>query len=211
MAPTAGPTPYWLSGGPVTDRAPLLDLLDIYEARNPEEAQRIGRIRELVLNSSDCFQRSCLPGHVTASAWIVSSDRRRFLLTHHRKLDRWLQLGGHADGETDVFAVALREAREESGMASFEWIGGLQDGVVPVPIDVDVHRIPARDGEPAHEHHDVRFLLGARSGQVLAISDESNALEWFAWDRLESDFDEPSLLRLGRKARALLAAVVAAG
>lgn len=190
--------------GETMHRQPLLDLLSVYEARNPSENESVGRIRELVRNHADCFDRRCLPGHVTASAWIVSSDHRRFLLTHHRKLGRWLQLGGHADGDPDLFSVALREAREESGMHDFACWGDAHDPAPPVPIDVDVHAIPARPGEPAHEHHDVRFLLVARAGQSLALSSESNALEWFGWDRLERDFDEESLLRMGRKARALL-------
>jgi 8-oxo-dGTP pyrophosphatase MutT (NUDIX family) len=184
-------------------RRPLLDLLEAYEQRHPGEKPCTEKIRELVRNSADCFERKSLPGHITASAWILSSDRRRFLLTHHRKLDRWLQLGGHADGDSDVFAVALREAREESGMQSFDWIGAPGEGPRPVPIDVDVHSIPARPGEPAHDHHDIRFLLVAHPGQELSISSESKALDWFDWDRLESDFTEGSLLRLGRKARRL--------
>ncbi|MEE2674371.1 MAG: NUDIX hydrolase [Myxococcota bacterium] len=175
-------------------RRPLLELLDRYEQQNPTESACIERIRELVRKYPTCFERTCLPGHITASAWIVSADRSRFLLTHHRKLGRWLQLGGHADGDEDVFAVALREAREESGLQAFEWLSDL-------PIDVDVHRIPARADEPAHEHHDIRFLLVAGSDQEVAVSDESHALEWFGWDALRSDFDEESLLRLGRKAR----------
>jgi 8-oxo-dGTP pyrophosphatase MutT (NUDIX family) len=185
-------------------RRPLLDLLDGYGLRNPSEHEGLQRIRELVRNYPNCFERSCLPGHITASAWIVSSDRRHFLLTHHRKLGRWLQLGGHADGDPDVFAVAMREVREESGMEGFDWLAAPGDPASPVPLDVDVHRIPARAGEPAHDHHDIRFLLAARPGQELQISDESNALEWFAWDRLERDFREESLVRLGRKARDLL-------
>jgi 8-oxo-dGTP pyrophosphatase MutT (NUDIX family) len=189
-------------------RRPLLELLERYEGVHPEESHCVARIRELVRNHSDCFDRRCLPGHVTASAWIVSSDADRFLLTHHRKLDRWLQLGGHADGDGDVQAVALREAREESGLSGFVFLGreragegDRRSGIPVVPVDVDVHRIPARPGEPAHEHHDIRFVLQAPAGERISISDESNALEWFEWDRLEKDFDEESLLRLGRKAR----------
>ena len=175
-------------------RQPLLDLLDRYEKQNPDEVDCVGRVRELVRKYPDCFERTCLPGHITASAWIVSRDRKRFLLTHHRKLGRWLQLGGHADGDPDVSAVALREAREESGLEAFDRFGDL-------PIDVDVHRIPARRDEPAHEHHDIRFLLAAASDQEVAGSDESHALAWFDWGALQSDFREESLLRLGRKAR----------
>ena len=185
-------------------RRPLLDLLERYEKRHPEEEGCIGRIRELVRNSEDCFDRRCLPGHITASTWIVSSDTHRFLLTHHRKLERWLQLGGHADGDSDVVAVALREAREESGLQDFEF--WWEDERFPTPIDVDVHGIPARPGEPAHEHHDIRFLLVAGPGQEVSISDESNALEWFRWDQLEQDFDEESLRRLGRKAGRIVSA-----
>ena len=175
-------------------RQPLLALLADYERENSSEVERIGWIRELVRKSPDCFERSCLPGHITASAWIVSPDRQRFLLTHHRKLDRWLQLGGHADGDPDVFAVALREAREESGLQTFERLGDL-------PIDVDVHRIPARAGEPAHEHHDIRFLLVAGTDEDVVVSDESHALAWFEWETLGCDFREESLLRMAHKAR----------
>lgn len=184
-------------------RRPLLDLLAGYARRYPREHACIEQVRELVRNHADCFERQCLPGHVTASAWIVSPDHRRFLLTHHRKLDRWLQLGGHADGDPDVFSVALREAREESGMRDFDWRGASGDEG-PLPLDVDVHPIPARPGEPAHEHHDLRFLLVARPGQEIAVSRESKALAWFEWDALDRSLDEESLVRLGRKARALL-------
>jgi len=175
-------------------RRALLAVLADYERENAGEIDCIRRIRELVRKHPNCFDRSCLPGHVTASAWIVSPDRRRFLLTHHRKLDRWLQLGGHADGDPDVFAVALREAREESGLQDFERCGDL-------PIDVDVHRIPARAGEPAHEHHDIRFLLVAGSDDDVVVSAESHALGWFGWEALGTEIREESLLRMARKAR----------
>ena len=182
-------------------RKPLLDLLARYRAAHPGEAPCADRIRALVETRRDCFERSCFPGHVTASAWLLSPDGRRFLLTHHRKLDRWLQLGGHADGDADVAAVALREAREESGLAElrFAWA---PDG--HVPIDLDVHRIPARGSEPAHHHHDVRFVLVAAPGQTILESDESAALEWFEMDALEDVADDDSVLRLGRKVRRLL-------
>lgn len=179
-------------------RRAILELLDRYQLQNPSEVGCIERIRELVRKHADCFERSCAPGHITASVWIVSPDRERFLLAHHRKLGRWLQLGGHADGDPDVSSVALREAREESGLRDFEWLDEL-------PIDVDVHRIPARPGEPAHEHHDIRFLLAARCDGELVVSDESHALAWFEWDALERDFCEESLLRMGRKARRRIA------
>ncbi|MCC6673284.1 MAG: NUDIX hydrolase [Planctomycetes bacterium] len=179
-------------------REPLLALLGRYAERFPEDRERTGRILGLVRMRSECFERTCLPGHVTASAWILSADRSRFLLTHHRKLNRWLQLGGHADGHPLVHEVALREAREESGMALFHL--PLIDGEL-VPLDVDVHWIPPWRDEPGHWHHDVRFLLVAGAGQSPRASDESHALRWFAMAELEAVVGEESLLRMGLRAR----------
>jgi len=186
-------------------RRPLLELLDRYSAQHPSEGAMVSRIRSLVEAHEDCFERGCLPGHVTASAWVVSPDGEHCLLTHHRKLGRWLQLGGHADGDADVGRVALREVREESGMSDFDWVP-TSEGPGTLPLDVDVHMIPARGDEPAHEHHDIRFLLRARPGQALQISDESNDLRWIEIDRLASFSDEESVLRLARKARPWLVA-----
>lgn len=182
-------------------RAPLLALLEAHRTRHPEASERALRIERFVRAHPDCLLRSCLPGHVTGSAWVVSDDRTRVLLTHHRKLDRWLQLGGHADGDPDLFAVALREAREESGLASF---AAHPAGEPPVPLDVDVHTIPARSGEPAHLHHDLRFLLVARPGQPLRVSEESHALRWVPWHELPALSGEESLLRMARYAREAL-------
>jgi 8-oxo-dGTP pyrophosphatase MutT (NUDIX family) len=191
------------------DRQPLLELLRRYEKANPDEGGCVGRVRSLVEEHADCFERTCLPGHVTASAWILSPDRDRALLTRHRKLQRWLQLGGHADGDPDVLAVALREAREESGMAEFGVICGqglAGESGPPLPLDIDVHGIPARGAEPAHAHHDIRYLLVAAAGQSLAMSEESTDLAWFHPGDLAALGADASLIRLRRKASALLEA-----
>ena len=187
-------------------RKPLLGILERYGVVHPGESVCVGQVRSLVESQPDCFERSCLPGHVTASAWILSPDRTKVLLTRHRKLNRWLQLGGHADGDNDVLRVALREAREESGMTEFGVISGAPSpapGDAILPLDVDVHRIPARGDEPEHAHHDIRYLLVAREGQSLAISDESIDLGWFEPAALEPLSPDESLRRLGRKAREL--------
>jgi 8-oxo-dGTP pyrophosphatase MutT (NUDIX family) len=188
-------------------RRPLLDMLARYRQQFPDEAEMIERMVDLVQSHADCFERTCRPGHITGAAWIVSFDRRRCLLTHHRKLDRWLQLGGHADGQTAVEQVALREAREESGMHGFDLVS--IDGAL-LPLDVDVHQIPARWDqagnlvEDAHEHHDVRFLLIAHAGQEICISDESHDLAWFAVDEVPLLTDEESVLRMLHKASELI-------
>ena len=184
-------------------RKPLLEILDRYAVVHPGESLCVDQVRRLVESQSDCFERTCLPGHITASAWILSPDRKKILLTRHRKLNRWLQLGGHADGDSHVLRVALREAREESGMTQFDVISGAPDprvGDTILPLDLDVHRIPARGDEPEHAHHDVRYLFVARPGQPLAISDESIDLGWFDPAALEPLAPDESLRRLGRKA-----------
>jgi len=181
-------------------RAPLLALLERYLARYPDDRVRVDHVRQFVRVHADCFERTCIEGHITGSAWILSPDHRQVLLCHHRKLDRWLQLGGHADGQTDPAEVALREAQEESGLIQFSrWPGD-----AGLPLDIDVHIIPARGVEPAHLHHDLRYLLIAAPGQTLRLSDESNELRWIDRDRLADVVDEESILRMERKTLALL-------
>jgi 8-oxo-dGTP pyrophosphatase MutT (NUDIX family) len=184
-------------------RADLIRMLRRYADRHVDEAATVGRILGLVENEPRCFERDCFPGHVTASAWIVSRESRAVLLTHHRKLDRWLQLGGHTDGDSDVLASAMREAREESGIPEFT---SIPPGPGAFLLDVDVHAIPARANEPAHDHHDLRFLLETSEHTPLARQRaESKALRWFPSAGIEARFDEESLARMARKAAAWLA------
>jgi len=188
-------------------RRPLLDMLARYRELFPAEADVVDRMAALIHAHADCFDRTCRPGHITGAAWIVTADRRRCLLTHHRKLGRWLQLGGHADGQNQVELVALREAREESGMTAFELVP--IDGTL-VPLDVDVHEIPARYDaqgaflEDAHEHHDVRFLIIAQGDEPIRVSDESHDVGWFTPDEVRERTDEASVLRMLDKALELL-------
>ena len=175
-------------------RQPLLATLAEYARRFPEEAAVVRRFAGFVAAHPDCFERTCAPGHLTGSAWLVSADRSQVLLTHHRKLGRWLQLGGHADGDPDTARTALREGGEESGIA------GLVLGD-PRPLDLDAHEIPARAGEAAHVHYDVRYLVIAPPAAVATRSDESLALRWFDLARpLDVEHDE-SVARLWRKFR----------
>ncbi|MGH8121950.1 MAG: NUDIX hydrolase [Rudaea sp.] len=141
---------------------------------------------------ADAAERSLVHGHLTGSAWLVSEDGQRVLLTHHRKLDRWLQLGGHADGDPDLTRVALREAKEESGLSGLV--------VAPAIFDLDRHEIPARGDEPAHWHYDVRFVVRATGNEAFSVSDESHALAWREIGAVEKDSDvDDSLQRMARK------------
>jgi 8-oxo-dGTP pyrophosphatase MutT (NUDIX family) len=189
-------------------RRQVIELLERYKKAWPAEAEIAQRFLAFVAAHDDCLLRTCVPGHITASAWILSADGGSALLTHHRKLDRWLQLGGHVDGESQIELAALREAQEELGMAHFQfeaWFGAWSGGKI-VPLDLDVHTIPARANEPQHEHWDLRFLLRALPGQELVRSPESRDLRWVPLAELPRVTTEESVLRLGRKAQALVRA-----
>jgi 8-oxo-dGTP pyrophosphatase MutT (NUDIX family) len=175
-------------------RAGLLDELRAYAPADERETAMRARLVAFVAAYPDAFERALAVGHVTASAWIVDPSRTRALLAHHRKLGKWLQLGGHADGDPDVRGTALREAREESGLTSLRFAS---DAI----YDLDVHPIPARPGEPAHDHYDVRFAFEADPEEPLTASAESHALAWVALDDLPSYGADESVLRLARKTR----------
>ena len=139
----------------------------------------------------DAHLRTCLEGHLTASALVLDAEGARALLTFHRKLGKWLQLGGHCDGDANLAAAALREAIEESGIEDLE--------IDPLPIDLDIHPIPARSGEPRHLHLDTRFLVHAPRGARERASEDSIELRWFTREEsaeIETDDSVRRLLRL---------------
>lgn len=166
-----------------------------YGARWPAEAGVVRRFVEFLAAYPDAFARTLACGHVTGSAWLVDRAGERVLLTHHKKLGIWVQLGGHADGDPDAFRVARREAEEESGLADLA-------PVAPDVFDVDVHEIPARGAEPAHLHWDVRYAFRATGSEIFRISDESHDLAWIEIAALETVTREESMLRMARKWRA---------
>lgn len=138
------------------------------------------------------FTRAHLAGHFTGSAFLVSADGRRALLLHHAKLQRWLQPGGHADGEADLAQVALREAEEETGLAGL---------VVEADIfDLDRHTIPARGAEPEHQHWDVRYVVRCSGDETPRINSESHAFAWRAIEDLAGDGSlDPSIRRMAAR------------
>ena len=165
------------------------------------EARDRGLLLDFVRRHPDPFDRRIAEGHLTGSAITVSEDGCRVLLLRHRKLERWLQPGGHAEpGESTGEEVALREATEETG------IRGLRlHPEAPRPIDVDVHRIPARPGEPAHAHLDLRYLVVAPAGAVAAPDlVELHAARWVGWDEVAALGPDAGLRRALAKARAIV-------
>jgi 8-oxo-dGTP pyrophosphatase MutT (NUDIX family) len=165
-----------------------------------KEAADLAEVLAFLDRHADPFDRRILEGHLTGSAVVVSAAGDRVLLLHHRKLGRWLQPGGHAEpGEGDAETVALREAREETGIQ-----GLTLHPSAPRPLDVDVHPIPARGDEPAHRHLDIRYLVVAPCDGLPRLDPaEARALRWFAWEELWTLELDPALRRALRAARAL--------
>ncbi|MBO6556456.1 MAG: NUDIX hydrolase [Pseudomonadales bacterium] len=178
-------------------RQPLLRLLRDYQNRHPVETEMVQRYIDFVEENSDCFERSLLIGHVTGSAFLLDSRCERVLLTHHAKLDRWLQPGGHADGESNVASVAMQEALEESGLIDIEF-------VTLELLDVDIHAIPARKDEPEHFHYDCRFLLKSSGDDQFVVSEESHDLAWAPLSDVSEYTDEASILRMQQKTQLVL-------
>ncbi len=170
-------------------RKPLIDLLRAYEPIAQREQLCKQKILAFVQAHSDCFERSLSIGHVTASAWLLNNDHSRALLMHHTKLDKWLQLGGHCDGNPDVLAVAVKEAQEESGIQE---ISCVHKDI----FDIDIHFLPASKSHPDHLHYDVRFLLQVIGSETTVGNSESKELRWITQDRTQLPTNEPSVIAM---------------
>jgi 8-oxo-dGTP pyrophosphatase MutT (NUDIX family) len=174
------------------DRDALLTQLRRCVPADPREREMTARLLAFVQENPDCFSRLLRAGHVTGSAWVVDPGRTRAVLVYHRRLERWLQPGGHCEADGSVQATALRETREETGLRSVRLAS-------PEIFDVDIHRIPARGDEPDHLHYDVRYLLEADPSEPVRASSESRAVQWIGLERIPEFTTEESVLRMVRK------------
>jgi len=174
----------------------LLQLLDEYQPLYQEEIVAKEKIISFVKEYSNCFERSLEVGHITASAWLLNKEATHALLMHHAKLNLWLQLGGHCDGNSNVLEVAIKEAQEESGIIDIE-------PVSKSIFDIDVHLIPANAKEKEHYHYDVRFLLRVMSDESIVKNNESTALRWVAQENAQLPTKELSVQRMFKKWQAL--------
>ncbi|PZP31663.1 MAG: NUDIX hydrolase [Roseateles depolymerans] len=149
-------------------RAQAQDQLQRYLSRFPDEAPGLAALRRQLAEPGDAFARQNMVGHITTSALVWDAASDALLMIHHQALDRWLQPGGHHEGQDGLLASAAREAREETGVGAltpWPWAGAAE-----LPLDIDTHAIPARPakGESAHVHHDFIYLFSASADTPLA-------------------------------------------
>jgi 8-oxo-dGTP pyrophosphatase MutT (NUDIX family) len=182
---------------PLSLSSSTLALLDKYAPFNALEAEHQQRMKTLALRGAAAFSRETyLPGHFTASAFVVTPDRTRVMLILHSKLNLWLQPGGHVDAEDATLeGSARRELREETGLTNVSL-------VQPGPLDLDIHPIPARGDTAAHEHFDVRFLFTAHDLTYAASSDALDA-KWLPLAELSEAATDESVRRAARKIASL--------
>lgn len=180
----------------------LQAMLTVHPSADEHEAQAVALIQKLV-EDHDILSQYCAVGHVTGSALVVDVDNQRVLLHFHKKLNRWLQFGGHMeDDEFEPAITAYREAVEESGLSDLVWLSDAQQ-----PLDIDVHRIPARGGQPEHYHLDFRYVLATHQPEaVQGLGGESNEFRWLsvAKTRDLGEAIDPALHRLIGKAEMLM-------
>jgi 8-oxo-dGTP pyrophosphatase MutT (NUDIX family) len=172
-------------------RREILELLDAYHPSLEEEIAK-ERMVAFIKKYPDCFERSLEIGHVTASCWLIDKEGKKALLTHHAKLDMYVQLGGHCDGDSDVLGVAIKEAQEESGVM----------GIAPVNpqiFDIDIHEFPQRGDLKAHLHYDIRFLLQIVTGEIVQKNHESKELLWVDKKSLKLPTENHTVLRMFQK------------
>lgn len=172
----------------------LISLLEGYLSIYPADTHGV-RVLDFIKSTDEFWQRTNLSGHITASAWVLNSQKNKALLTHHIGLDKWFQLGGHIeDIDTDIYIAAARELNEESGLSQFI----LESKEI---FDIDVHEIPeSKKGVPAHFHYDIRILFTANDmEEVNHQATESNAVQWLNFDEIKSKTQEWSVMRMVEK------------
>ena len=178
-------------------RCDLLEQLARYETRHLDEAAFVQRARQFVATHPDTFYRHHLPAHVSASTWVVNPARSAVLLMHHRKLDRWLQPGGHADGDTDMRMVALKECSEETSV-DLDHIRLLKDGI----FDVDIHSTQEPHADAQEHHHiDIRYLVEIDDRIPVPGNEESFELRWVPIPLVARLSNSRSTLRMVDKTR----------
>lgn len=156
----------------------------------------VSRTKQFIRGHINCFDRSLTHGHVTGSAWVLNPSHTHTLMMHHRKLDLWLQPGGHADGDPDILQVVLKETSEESGIPLSEI--ALVDEEL---FDVDIHTVYPSEHDERHEHFDVRFVVEIDDRLEIPGNTESHQIGWIALDEVSHFNNALSLRRMVQKTK----------
>ena len=163
--------------------------IERYVPCNEQEARDKALILDFIGKNEDAFLRTNLIAHMTASAWIVNDKRDKTLMVYHKIYDSWSWTGGHADGDEDLLSVALREAREETGLENVRAVTG--DIYSLEVLTVDGHE---KRGEyvPSHLHLNVTYLLTADERDELKVCEAANSgVRWFTLDEALKASSEP--------------------
>lgn len=166
---------------------------DRLEERN-QELKTVQQIQKFIDNNINFYDRTLVSGHCTGSALITDPSFSQVVLTLHRKLGKWIQLGGHVEDDPSMYAAALREAKEESGLVDLEAVKILDSNVQFVPFDIDIHLIPETLGQKSHFHYDFRYLF-VSAKTTLSCSTESDDLRWLSLNEAKKLSQECSMLR----------------
>lgn len=174
----------------------LIQALKAFETTYEDEKAMVKDTIDF-LNKHEVFLGKANPaGHITGSAWIINETKDAALMTHHFKLDMWVQLGGHTEVDESVLESAYREGLEESGLEAM----ALKSSSI---FDVDVHRIPEKGSAPAHYHYDIRYLFEASEDDQVIVSDESHDVRWIKLDDMTDYTKAWSVLRMVEKTRGM--------
>lgn len=169
----------------------LINQLNSYQAFNTQENLMLEKMRKFLLSFDNCFNRELEIGHFTASAFVINELKNKVLLLHHTKLQKWLQPGGHCDGNPDTLEVARKELIEETGL--------IPDFIFDEIFDIDIHEIPENKSIMAHLHYDIRYVFMCKESQKIIQNNESNAIKWVELSNLENLTNEESILRMKEK------------
>lgn len=174
--------------------AEMIRMLGEYAPVDGNEIIFKKQIIDFIRNNEIFLGTRNMAGHLTGSAWIVNYDRSRALLTHHKAINKWLQLGGHTEECENVKDASIREATEESGLTSLKFLSGNI-------FDIDIHRIPAKGEKSEHYHYDIRFVFEADDKEEIKISHESIDVRWVELETIEGFNDSESITRMKRKTK----------
>jgi 8-oxo-dGTP pyrophosphatase MutT (NUDIX family) len=169
-------------------RTQLIAALQNHVPFNAHEFAMLQKTIDFVESIPACFERSHLAGHMVSGALVLNQAHTHMVLLNHVKLQRWLQPGGHADGDVNMLRVAQKEVWEETGLATTP--------ILTTIFDVDAHLIPARTDTPQHWHYETRFLLEALNDEALQGNAESQSVKWVALADVPNYTTEESVLRM---------------